>query len=159
MEIFVRLLTGKVMQLNVNGADTIAAVKKMIKAKEGLDVEKQQLIYSGNTLEDTKTLSDYKIIQETTLFLIVKAESSVVPLPEDIQLTVESADKKVLIDLKLTDKVSKLREKIMDKLGAEMGQASILCGGKTLFDNNTLKDEKLVNGSVIKLIVTTSGGL
>jgi hypothetical protein len=45
-------------------------VKEQIQAKEGTPVDLQRLIYNGQQLEDGRTMSDYSIQNESTLYVI-----------------------------------------------------------------------------------------
>lgn len=70
IQIFVHRLNGKLIPIDVTRSDTISSVKEKVRDKEGVPTHLQFLIFSGKCLEDdSKTLADYKIGRESTVYL------------------------------------------------------------------------------------------
>ena len=65
--IFVKMLSGKTITLDVEASDTIGDVKAKIAKKERIPEHVQVLVREGKLLEDGRTLSDYNIEKDAQL--------------------------------------------------------------------------------------------
>lgn len=76
VQIFVKVLDGRTITLDVQPHDTIVMVKEKIFAKEEILPPHQRLINAGRQLEDGRTLEDYGIEAEYTLHLVLRLGGS-----------------------------------------------------------------------------------
>jgi len=77
MQLFVKTLTGKTVSIEVEEGESIEDVKAKIAEKEGIPPEQQRLIFGGQQLQDSKTLDDYDVGDDSTLHLVLRLVSCV----------------------------------------------------------------------------------
>ncbi|KAK4449069.1 hypothetical protein QBC34DRAFT_425823 [Podospora aff. communis PSN243] len=65
--------------VTVRPSDTVYALKKLLEGKEGIPAEQQRLVFSGQTLDDTKTMSCYNITEGSMLQILLRVVGGVVP--------------------------------------------------------------------------------
>ncbi|KAK0667602.1 ubiquitin-related domain-containing protein [Cercophora samala] len=71
MLVKVRTLTGKEIELNVEGADKVSKIKELVEEKEGIPPVQQRLIFGGKQMTDDKTADDYGLEGGATLHLVL----------------------------------------------------------------------------------------
>jgi len=69
MNIFAKLLSGKIISLETDAFDTVKNIKVKIQDKEGIPTNEQGLIFAGQQLTDDFTLSHYNIIDDSTIYV------------------------------------------------------------------------------------------
>jgi len=135
MQIFVKTLTGKIINLDVDPASLLEEIKVEIQDKVGIPYEQQHLIFAGEELENGRTLRDYNIQNESTLTLVPT-----------------SSMKMLVVEGTTSNKEAKSR--IQDKEGIPPEQQRLFYGGKDLEDCHTVKDYNIQRQSTLHLGVT-----
>ena len=132
----------KTITLQVENSDTIQSVKAKITDQEKFPINHQQLVFSRTVLEDSKTLFDYNIQREATLYLLLKF----------IIHFQTSTGKTIVLETLYTDSIRKLKIKIEMKEGVPLERQRFLFAGQELNDDDmTLYD--YTNGSAVTVYV------
>ena len=72
MQIFVKTLTGNTVTVDMEPFETLKNMKQKIQNKVGIPPDQQRLIFAGEQLEDSRTLSDYGIVSESTIHMVLR---------------------------------------------------------------------------------------
>ena len=70
------MLNGKTIELNAASNNTIFEVKQKIHIQHNISINKQVLVFIGQTLNDDKTFKDYNIKNGSQIHLIVRYDCS-----------------------------------------------------------------------------------
>lgn len=70
--IFINILTGKLLLLNVCSDLTIFELQTLVHDKVGIPEDQQRFIFACQQLEEDKMLSDYNILADNTIHLVLR---------------------------------------------------------------------------------------
>ncbi|KAF2268861.1 neural precursor cell expressed [Lojkania enalia] len=71
MQIKVRTLTGKEIELDIEPDYKVSRIKERVEEKEGIPPAQQRLIFGGKQMADDKTADDYRLEGGATLHLVL----------------------------------------------------------------------------------------
>ena len=151
MQIFVKTYTGKIITLDVEPSDTIESVKEKVQDKEGIPPETFFLQGHGKTLYNNKTLDDYAIKKEETLYLIVSRFFNnpfcYINYGKNQKLSIDLGGCSICIP-KDTIYLKKIIEK---KLGIDIKNQMLIKDGKILLDSESCESNEIKNGTELEL--------
>ena len=155
MQIFVNILgSNKTIILNVNTTDSIKDVKCKIKAKEGIPDDLNRLWFSGKWLQDDRTLLDYNIKAEATIFLAVNLRGG-----NRIVIFIRAlTGKEIPLQIASTETVENVKKFIQKIEELPVDQQRLIFAGKQLEAGHTLSDYHIENESILGLILSLRGG-
>src|SRR5437763_2984508 len=137
--------TGKIMELYLTERNIGSDIKKMIKDSEGIPVDEQVLLFNGGQLEDFEILEDFGIQKESKLHLLYLDFQILV------KILVKNFEKTIYLEVKNSDTIDTVKQKIQDKAGIPLDQQCLGFSGSQLDNWNTLSYYNIRKGSILNL--------
>ena len=151
MPIFVKMLTGKTITLNVKQETSIKNVKVEIQRRTGAPPSKQHLDFGVHELKEASMLRQYSIQKESTLYLRVDDHCGSMPIH-----VLMPTGKMITLDVLPSVDVKNIKREIYDKDGIPPGLQYLLFDGEELEDGRTLNDFNIQKGSMLHLVLHQS---
>jgi ubiquitin C len=157
MQIFVKTLTGNSVVLNVKRSDTIETVKRKIENWDGIPSPLFGLVFAGpgqimsRQMVDQRTIGDYNVDKESTLYSVSRLRSEVKPslcIKIFIQISVL---KTVETWLEMSTRIGSLKLKIHEIEGIPVEEQILFCFGTELQDDCSLACYPIFKEQTIRL--------
>jgi len=146
MEVIVQIIEGFLLPIRVNPTDTIGMMKRIIHQTITVTEENQRLFFNGRELINSRTVSQYNIHDHDVIhFLAVR---------DFIELTIKTiVGLNITVDLKPSDLVSVLKNRIYQQIGVPDHQQQLVFAGETLESGRTLESYRIMNDNSIDMDV------
>lgn len=151
MKINIKSITGNILNLEVDKADTIKSVKQQIKDKQGIPINEQLLTFHLLSLKDDCTLYDYNIQNGDTLEYIHVSDGNIniyIKRPRTITL---------YLHVNITNTIESVKEIIQEKFGAPVLEQDLFFKGLLLQDSHTLQHYNITNESTLDFVMNDRG--
>ena len=140
-------INGKSSTLEVQPLDTIKNVKAKIENRVNVPINQQTLYFQDKQLLDARTLHDYDIHNESTLYLALTFRGG-------MEIFVRTlTGKTITLEVEPSDTIEDVKIKIQYKEGIPIDQQMLMSGRESLKASHTLSDYNIQEESTLDLLV------
>ena len=143
MRIFVTTFRGTTITLDVDPSETIAIVKALVYASEGIPPDEQRVIFANRTLKDRRTVQDYHIQPESTLRVVLDSmQVFVVTMP----------DNTITLAVKASSTIASVKARLHYETGIPPYRQRLVFARRELADRHKLSDYNIQNDNTLRLV-------
>ena len=150
MQILVKTFTGDIT-LDVKASESIEHVKAKIHDEEGTEPDQQRLIFDRKQLQDSRTLSDYNIENESTVWMVTRIRRG--DIFKRIYVRTETGQE-ITLDTKTSDTIGDIKAKLPDEENPVPQR--LVFANVQLDDRFTLSDYNIPHRAILDMVVAGS---
>nr|XP_032812370.1 polyubiquitin-like [Petromyzon marinus] len=151
VQIVVKDLEGNSLRLMANLSESVLELKARIQSKWKVSPAQQRLAYGGTALQDGTSLAKCGLKQNSTVNLL--------HVDNAVDVFVKTlANKTLTIEVKLSNSVLSLKQKVHQKAGIAVNQQILTFGSHTLEDDQKLESYGIQQHSTITMQGRLRGG-
>ncbi|KAL4460249.1 hypothetical protein ABPG72_008584, partial [Tetrahymena utriculariae] len=159
MNLTIKTLSGIQYDLGADGNEIIGQLKQKVSSLSDVESEFITLIYCGRQLENNFTLNEYKIKDESTIHMILKAGAKIKSNPiysdSEIQIQIKTlTGSTIALKCKLNQTVDWLKKQISHSFETSPSQQKLIYSGQQLEDEKQLYFYNLQRDCVVHIVQT-----
>jgi ubiquitin C len=139
IKIYVKTLLRETIDIYIYNTGTINELKRIIYSKLGIEENCQRIIFAGRQLEDDKTLQDYNIQKESTIYMISRLLNNYTYLIK-IKIVFNKENMNLECEFDKYDNISIIKNKIKRLKNIDINNQLLFYKGRVANDN-----EKIMN--------------
>jgi hypothetical protein len=158
IDITIKPPSAKVLSLTVKPDSTVSSLKVQLRFIAGCAADEQQILFEENELADSSTLEECGIIEKSVLDLLINAatpldQTSADPLTKmNIVVNPLLGGSWPLKNVTPDDTILDLKEALAYLVGFEPENQRLIFQSKQLFDEKTVGESGITNGSKLDLV-------
>jgi hypothetical protein len=137
MQLFVKTPNMGSVQLQVDGKESVFALKALLNGRTGIPVGDQVLVHGGNVLASDKPLADYQIASDSTVWMLLRLRGGA---GDGVTLHVKILGSRT-VDIKVASlevAVEEIHRQLKEVEGLEAGNYELWYQGQKLEANSPL---------------------
>ena len=156
--VHIKTLAGRELMFKFMKDSRVSCIKSYIQMREGIPSNQQYLMFRGGILQGDKTLKEYGIEGDSTVYLYApehdnqSGDSDVDGIDSSIYIKIFSLEKSIRFEYDPDETIKSLKLKLYGKENISPNEQDMYFDGELLDDNRTVGDYGISKGGAIDLI-------